>query len=93
MCGRYAASKDQAELVEEFDVELVAPEPGRSLLATPQQPPAGMPDFNVAPTKQAPVVLTRAPEVNRPPIPCGNCGCSRGVWCRRGRKTRGARLG
>lgn len=61
MCGRYAASKDQAELVEEFDVELVAPDPGRSLLATPQQPPAGTPDFNVAPTKQAPVVLTRAP--------------------------------
>ena len=32
----------------------------RSILATPQTPPAGQPDFNVAPTKQAPVVLTRA---------------------------------
>ena len=32
----------------------------RSILANPQTPPAGRPDFNVAPTKQAPVVLTRA---------------------------------
>ena len=61
MCGRYAASKDQAELVEEFDIELVASEPGRSVLATPQQPPAGTADYNMAPTKQAPVVLARAP--------------------------------
>ena len=27
---------------------------------TPQNPPAGQPDFNIAPTRQAPVVLTRA---------------------------------
>ena len=62
MCGRYAASKDQAELVEELDIELVATaEPARSLLANPQSPPAGTPDWNMAPTKQAPVVLTRVP--------------------------------
>lgn len=62
MCGRYAAAKDQAELVLEFDVQLVATgEPTRSLLANPQQPPAGTPDYNMAPTKAAPVVLTRAP--------------------------------
>ncbi|MBK8756497.1 MAG: SOS response-associated peptidase [Actinomycetales bacterium] len=62
MCGRYAAAKDQAELVLEFEVEVVATgEPSRSVLANPQQPPAGTPDHNMAPTKQAPVVLTRAP--------------------------------
>jgi putative SOS response-associated peptidase YedK len=61
MCGRYAAAKDQAELVLEFDVEMVATgEPTRSVLVNPQQPPAGAPDHNMAPTKQAPVVLTRA---------------------------------
>ena len=60
MCGRYAAAKDQADLVLEFDVEVVATDPGRSLLANPQQPPPGRPDHNIAPTKQAPVVLTRA---------------------------------
>ena len=31
-----------------------------SILAAPQNPPPGAPDFNVAPTKAAPVVLTRA---------------------------------
>jgi len=62
MCGRYAASKDTAELVEELDIELDATgEPSRSLLVHPQTPPAGTPDWNMAPTKQAPVVLTRAP--------------------------------
>jgi putative SOS response-associated peptidase YedK len=30
-----------------------------SILAAPQSPPAGEPDFNLAPTKAAPVVLTR----------------------------------
>ena len=61
MCGRYAAAKDQADLVLEFDVEVVATaEPSRSVLVKPQDPPAGAPDYNVAPSKQAPVVLTRA---------------------------------
>lgn len=61
MCGRYAASADLAELVEEFAVdEDRTGEPTRSLLVAPQQPPAGSPDHNMAPTKLAPVVLTRA---------------------------------
>lgn len=62
MCGRYAATVDPDELIEEFEVELDATdESGRSLLVNPQSPPAGTPDFNMAPTKQAPVILTRTP--------------------------------
>jgi putative SOS response-associated peptidase YedK len=62
MCGRYASSARPEDLVEEFDIDQdCTDEPGRSLLKTPQSPPAGQPDFNVAPTKAAPVVLTRAP--------------------------------
>lgn len=62
MCGRYAATAHPDELVEAYEVELDATDqPSRSLLRSPQQPPAGQPDHNVAPTKQAPVVLTRAP--------------------------------
>ncbi|MDQ2757203.1 MAG: SOS response-associated peptidase [Actinomycetota bacterium] len=62
MCGRYAASRDTAELVEQLDIELDATrEPSRSLLVHPQSPPPNTPDWNMAPTKQAPVVLTRAP--------------------------------
>jgi len=61
MCGRYASSAHPEDLVEEFDVDLdLTGERIRSILATPQSPPAGEPDFNVAPTKAAPVVLTRA---------------------------------
>lgn len=60
MCGRYASSADPDQLVEELDVRLDArAERTRSLLVNPQQPPAGSPDWNMAPTKQAPVVLTR----------------------------------
>lgn len=60
MCGRYAASADLDELVTEFEVELDRrAEPSRSILANPQSPPPGTPDWNMAPTKQAPVVLTR----------------------------------
>ena len=55
MCGRYAASRSPDDLVEEFEVE-VTDGPG------PGQDPSGVtPDFNVAPTKQAPVVLERRP--------------------------------
>jgi putative SOS response-associated peptidase YedK len=62
MCGRYASSARPEDLVEEFDVaEDRTGEPLRSILAAPQHPPAGEPDFNIAPTKAAPVVLTRAP--------------------------------
>ena len=61
MCGRYASSSHPGDLVEEFEVEQDSTaQPTRSILASPQSPPAGQPDFNVAPTKQAPVVLTRA---------------------------------
>jgi len=61
MCGRYASSSRPEDLVEEFEVdEDRTGQASRSILATPQNPPAGQPDFNIAPTKQAPVVLTRA---------------------------------
>jgi len=60
MCGRYASSSRPEDLVEEFDVEQDRTgERSRSILVTPQSPPAGQPDFNMAPTKAAPVVLTR----------------------------------
>ena len=61
MCGRYASSSRPEDLIEEFEVdEDRTGEAARSILVTPQSPPAGQPDFNMAPTKQAPVVLTRA---------------------------------
>jgi len=61
MCGRYASSSRPEDLVEEFEVdEDRTSQFARSILAAPQSPPAGAPDFNMAPTKQAPVVLTRA---------------------------------
>lgn len=61
MCGRYASSARPEDLVEEFEVdEGRTGEPARSILVAPQAPPPGQPDFNMAPTKQAPVVLTRA---------------------------------
>jgi putative SOS response-associated peptidase YedK len=60
MCGRYASSSRPEDLIEEFEVdEDRTDEPARSILVTPQSPLAGQPDFNIAPTKQAPVVLTR----------------------------------
>ena len=61
MCGRYAASGDLSELVEEFDIDVDRhDEPTKSVLKNPQDPPPGVPDWNMAPTKQAPVVLTRS---------------------------------
>ena len=61
MCGRYASSSRPENLVEEFEVdEDRTGEAARSILVAPQSPPAGQPDFNMAPTRQAPVVLTRA---------------------------------
>lgn len=60
MCGRYAATANPGELVEDFAVETDrTADATRSVLAAPQQPPAGEADYNMAPTKQAPVVLTR----------------------------------
>ena len=62
MCGRYAATADPDELIEAFEIELDATgESSRSVLVNPQDPPAGTTDYNMAPSKQAPVVLTRAP--------------------------------
>ena len=62
MCGRYAATASPEELVEAYEVELDATaERSRSVLKNPQQPPPGTPDHNVAPSKQAPVALTRPP--------------------------------
>lgn len=62
MCGRYAASASPDELIEAFDVDLDATaEPARSVLVNPQTPPPGKPDYNMAPTKQAPVILLRSP--------------------------------
>lgn len=46
MCGRYAASADEAELVEEFDIDEVAGEP----------PPAS---WNIAPTDPVTAVVQR----------------------------------
>ncbi len=60
MCGRYAATANPGELVEEFEVDVDRTgERTRSVLVSAQEPPAGTPDYNMAPTKQAPVVLTR----------------------------------
>jgi putative SOS response-associated peptidase YedK len=62
MCGRYAATANPDELVEEFEIDdNRTAERGRSVMANPQSPPPATPDFNMAPSKQAPVVLTRAP--------------------------------
>lgn len=62
MCGRYAASSSSDDLIEQFEVDVDATgEHTRSLLVSPQEPPAGAPDYNMAPTKQAPVILTRTP--------------------------------
>jgi putative SOS response-associated peptidase YedK len=61
MCGRYAASAHPDELVEIFEVEVNGTaEPSRSILVNPQDPPPGTPDYNMAPSKQALVVLERA---------------------------------
>lgn len=63
MCGRYAATANPDDLIEEFEIDADrVGEPSRSILKSPQDPPAGTPDFNMAPTKQAPVVLTRVPK-------------------------------
>ena len=62
MCGRYASSARPEDLVQEYDIDQDRTgERVRSILSGPQSPPAGQPDFNMAPTKAAPVVLTRAP--------------------------------
>jgi putative SOS response-associated peptidase YedK len=53
VCGRYANSRRPEDLVEEFEIERTSgPGPG-------QDPGSAGPDFNVAPTKAALVVLRR----------------------------------
>jgi putative SOS response-associated peptidase YedK len=52
MCGRYSVSRDADELAREFEVDHVDV---REKLE---------PDYNVAPTKQVPVVVDRFPEDN-----------------------------
>lgn len=60
MCGRYASSATNADLLEEFDVALDGTDaPVRSILAAPQDPPAGGADYNIAPSKNVRVVLER----------------------------------
>jgi putative SOS response-associated peptidase YedK len=49
MCGRYASTSNRARLLEQFDVD----EDNAAELKGP--------DYNVAPTKVAPVVIARAP--------------------------------
>ncbi len=66
MCGRYASSRKPEDLVEAFEVD-VTEGPG------PGEPPAqGGPDYNVAPTKQAPVVLERRPRAVAGEAPAGS---------------------
>ncbi len=66
MCGRYAASAHPDELIEIFEVDVNAMgDPSRSLLVKPQQPPVGSADYNVAPTKAAPVIVQREHPVPR----------------------------
>lgn len=63
MCGRYAASAGNDDLIEQLDVDIdVTGEPVRSVLKRPQEPPAGRPDYNIAPSKNTRVVLARAPK-------------------------------
>lgn len=50
MCGRYATARARQELIQQFRVQYDATEQNLQ------------PDYNVAPTKQVPAVLTRAPK-------------------------------
>lgn len=53
MCGRYASARDASELLEKFLVQ-------RDATDEPLEP-----DYNVAPTKPIPAVLTRRPRTER----------------------------
>jgi hypothetical protein len=56
MCGRYASTASRADLLEQFVVEEKNADELRG------------PDFNVAPTKQAPVVIARAGNEDGDPV-------------------------
>ncbi|MFZ5872352.1 MAG: SOS response-associated peptidase [Actinomycetota bacterium] len=58
MCGRYAASRNPDDLVEEFEVQEVALDPPG---AGQEEPDGVAPDWNVAPMRPHPVVLERPP--------------------------------
>jgi len=58
MCGRYATTQTSASLNQAFEVDLSA-----SLLVEPE------PDYNMAPTKLAPILIGRAPEESSPDRP------------------------
>ncbi len=83
MCGRYAASADPDQLVEEFEVE--------------DDETGGLePDWNVAPTKAAPVVVQRVRREDRRAAEddgrrrrsrCASCARWCGGWCRPGPRT------
>lgn len=74
MCGRYAAARSSQEIVEELLVEADhTGDPVRSVLVNPQHPPAGEADYNIAPSKNARVVLTSRP---RPAATSGETAAS-----------------
>ncbi|WP_284283566.1 SOS response-associated peptidase family protein [Arsenicicoccus piscis] len=79
MCGRYAASANADELVLELEVDEVRVD----------EPLA--PNYNLAPTDPAPIVLTREPRGRTacPPANprCASCGCCAGASCRAGPRT------
>lgn len=93
MCGRYAATARPDELVEEFEVDVDRTgDPSRSILAHPQNPPPGEPDYNMAPTKQAPVVLTRAAKPSADAAGAGSTADPSTVGAEPGALTRQLRL-
>ena len=94
MCGRYAATANPTTSSRSSRSSRTAraSRPAACWHARRTRRRAA-PDYNMAPTKQAPVVLTRAPrdaEPRRTPRthrPCASCGCSPGAWCRAGPRT------
>ena len=73
MCGRYAASRDPEDLVEEFEV-----------VERPEQ--ALPPNWNVAPTKDVYAVLERPPRGEPEAAAGASCESCTGGWCRPGRR-------
>ncbi len=64
MCGRYAASRSPDDLVEEFEVDQVDRRlAGRDVLERLEA------DYNVAPTKPVPAIITRHPHRDRDAAP------------------------
>lgn len=77
MCGRYATSRGADELSEHFEVD--RSDDGSAQEAPGEDPAGTRPDFNVAPTKPAPVVLERRPlRAGGGPVPAAGTGPARG---------------